>query len=388
MKRGNVLVVGNSGVGKSTLINAVLGAEIAETGHSPEGTTKTLKAYESDIIPFRMIDTMGFEPSLIAELKAINAVKKWSRESAKAGNEDNQINVIWFCVDGTSRKLFPKAINSLSRATAMWPTVPVIVVITKSYSVPEREENIQMVREAFEEQKRFAKNLRAIIPVVASTYRLNDTAYAAPEGIAELIETTNDLMPEGVKAAATDIAAFNLSRKRFLSHGLVAAATAAGVVVGAVPIPFADAAILSPVEVAMVNTLAKIYGIDKNEGSKRFFNSIVEVGTVSVAARAVISALKAIPGLNLGASVLNAVIAGSIIAALGEGSIYAFEQVYQGHRSIEETEWVGKLMESVLSQQFVGKVQSAAEKLDDNSDNDSIVKVILDLFKGDGKKSE
>lgn len=88
-------------------------------------------------IPFRIIDTVGFEPSLFKELEAINAVKKWSRESAKEGKEDTQINVIWFCVEGTSSKLFPKTIKDLSRATVMWPSVPVVVVITKSYAAPE-----------------------------------------------------------------------------------------------------------------------------------------------------------------------------------------------------------------------------------------------------------
>ena len=188
MERGNVLVIGNSGVGKSTLINAVLGEEKAKTGWGTSGTTVELEIYESKMIPFRIIDTVGFVPSFIKEHKAINAVKKWSKNSAKKGREDNKINVIWFCVEGTTRKLFPEAIKDLSRATSMWRSVPVIVVITKSYSVPEREKNIKMVNDAFAGQKRHLKNLRKIIPVVASAYVLNDIAFAAPEGIAELID--------------------------------------------------------------------------------------------------------------------------------------------------------------------------------------------------------
>ena len=168
MERGNVLVIGNSGVGKSTLINAVLGTEAAETGYGTEGITSKLEIYESDAIPFRVIDTIGFEPTFFKEWTAVQAVKNWSKACVKAGKEDNQINVIWFCVDGTSRKLFPKAIQSLSRATSMWKTVPIIVVITKSYSVKERAENIAMVEEAFAKQ-RISQNLKQIIPVVAQT---------------------------------------------------------------------------------------------------------------------------------------------------------------------------------------------------------------------------
>ena len=379
-ERGNVLVIGNSGVGKSTLINAVLGDERAESGWGKKGTTKELAIYDSKNIPFRIIDTVGFEPSLIIEFMAISAVKKWSKDSAKEGHEDNQINVIWFCVDGTSSKLFPTTLKNLSRATSMWGTVPVIVVITKSYSVPDREKNIEMVNNAFAEKQGNLKNLRNIIPVVASTYVLNDNAYAAPEGITELIDATNELMPEGIKAGEKDIAAFKLNRKRAMAHGITGVSTTAAVIVGAVPIPFGDAVILAPIETALVNALAQIYGINKNEESKQFFNSIVEVGTVSVVAKSAISALKAIPGVNLGASVLNAIIAGSIVA-LGEGTIYAFEQVYLGQKSVKDIDWVKKLIESKLSFQFTDSIKTVVEQITKETDKKAIAQIITDVSK-------
>lgn len=380
MGKGNILVIGNSGVGKSTLINAVLGNDCAKTGFGTGGTTGELAIYESEQLPFRVIDTVGFEPSFIKEQRAIGAVKKWSKESTQAGKEDTQINVIWFCVDGTSSKLFPKAITDLSRATSMWPSVPLVVVITKSFSVPDRAKNIEMVHNAFARQKRCAKNLKKVIPVVAQTYVLNDSAYAAPEGIAELIDVTNGLLPEGMKAAETDIATFKLKQKRVFAHSIVAVATTSAVVVGAVPVPFSDALILGPVEVGEVNSLAHIYGINKDEQAKKFLKSIVEVGTVGAAAKAIIDILKAIPGINLGVSVINAIIAGSIVATLGEGSIYAFEQVYLGKKTVDDIDWVQHLMEAKLAKSFVEKVSTTLQKNVGHMDNKAIVKMILELF--------
>lgn len=380
MEKGNVLVIGNSGVGKSTLINAVLGEKYALTGNGIEGTTKHLEIYESQEIPFRIIDTVGFEPSFVKELAAINAVKKWSKDSAKEGKTDNQINVIWFCVDGTSRKLFPKAIKDLTHATSMWPSIPVVVVITKSYAIPDRESNTLMVYDAFSSQKKYAKRLKKVIPVVAETYTLNENAYAPPEGITELIDTTNDLLPEGLKAAQHDIAAYKLNRKRALAHSVVGAATTSGIVVGAVPIPFPDAMILGTVEIAEVNALAIIYGIQKNEDSKKFLNSIVEAGTVSLAAKTAITTLKAIPGVNIGATALNAIIAGCIIATLGEGSIYAFEQVYLGKKTVEDIDWVRKLIESQFSSQFIDKAMMIAQMMTEKADKNAVKEAIFELF--------
>lgn len=379
MELGNVLVIGNSGVGKSTLINAVLGESTSVT-ITRELLVKEPLPSKSDYIPFRMIDTVGFEPSLFKTRQSIRSVKRWSENAVKEGREDAQINVIWFCVDGTSRRLFSETIKNLTRATSLWTSVPIIVVITKSYSVPERTENRQMVYDAFKAQKRFSRNLRGILPVVADTFVLNTEAFAPPEGIEELVELTNSLLPEGVRAAKDDIEAYKLTQKRTLAHSIVGASTAGAVMVGALPVPIPDAMILVPTEMAMLNAITFVYDLKKDKNSNEFLKSMVSAGTVSLTAKTALAALKAIPGLNIGVSVLNAVIAGSMVAALGEVSIFVLEQVRSGKKTMEDIEWVTKVVESKLSNQFVEKVAELIKTATDQSDKKTIVAAVLELF--------
>ena len=381
MRKGNVLVIGNSGVGKSTLINAVLGEEKATTGWENSGTTDHLEIYENDEIPFRIIDSVGFEPSFFKKKKAIDAVKKWSKNSAKNGNEDSKIDIIWFCVEGTSRKLFPDTIKSLSSATAMWESVPVIVAITKSYSEPERKINVEMVQNAFAKQKRYSKNLKKVIPVVAQDYVINDSSYVEPVGITELIEAINNFLPEGKKAADDDIYHYKIKRKKALAQGIVGTATTAGSVIGAIPISVADAPLLSGIEAGEITALARLYEIPKGEKSKQLMGTIIEAGTASAAAKGAISVLKSIPGVNLVAGVLNAVIAGCFVAAIGEASIYIFEQVYLGKKTAEDIDWVTKVIESKLSTELIEGATSVIKKVTDKTDQKTIGKYIMEMFK-------
>jgi uncharacterized protein (DUF697 family) len=169
-----------------------------------------------------------------------------------------------------------------------------------------------------------------------------------------------------------------LNRKKSFAHSIVGVSTAAGVTVGAIPIPFADAALLAPIEIAEINALAQLYGIKNQENSKDFLNSIVQVGTVSTVAKTALSALKAIPGVNLAAGVLNAIIAGGIVTAIGEGSIYAFEKVYTGEKSVEDIDWVKKVIESELSSQFVEKITVIAQQISENENIKDVGKLIND----------
>lgn len=381
--KGNVLLIGNSGVGKSTLVNAVLGEDRAETGFGTEGTTRELRIYENDAVSFRLIDSIGFEPTFLKEHAAIRAVQRWSKDSAKAGREDTQIHVIWFCVDGTAAKLFDKTIDNLIRATSMWKGVPVIVVITKSYSVPDREQNIRMIRNAFAKSKKGC-DLREILPVVAQAYVLNpefEGAWAPPEGIEELIAATDALMPEGMTAGAKAVEDYRLRVRRTLAHGTVATATAAAAVVGAVPlVNLADSAILTPLEVGMINAIARVYGIRKDDQLAVFSKSIVDVGAVTIAAKSLLSVLANIPGLQVAGDVLNAAVAGSIVAALGEVSVLAFEQIAQGKRSVADVEWVRSLVSGAMADGFAGKAESVLKGLREGADQQKIVSAVLKVF--------
>ncbi len=376
MKKGNVLVIGNSGVGKSTLINAVFDEQMAKTNWGISGGTAKLQIYEDDDTPFQIIDSVGFEPSLIKTHKAIGAIKKWSKECTKKGNENTQINVVWFCVDGAARKLFPDTVKYFAKAISIFKSVPVIAVITKSFSESDKCENIQMVQDAFATLKPGAVNLKKIIPVVAAPYILNDNSAIPPQGIEELIDATNELMPEGLQAGEKVLSNLKLNSKRLLAQTIIATSTTAGTVVGAIPIPFADAAILTPLEIAEITLLSQVYGIKNDEKAKQVFNTIVDVGTVGVAAKMVISGIKAIPGINIASSVLNGIIAGSFVMAIGEGSTAVFEQIYLGNKSLDDIDWITKVIESKFASELIEKVKSIAESVTDKTDSKSIGEVI------------
>lgn len=379
MEKGNVLAIGNLGVGKSTLINAVIGDDSDVKSWGKIGSASELAIYENEELNFRIIETVGYDSSFLKEQQAINSVKSWLKGKDKLEEGKNNINVIWFCVDATDKKSIPQSIEQLCKATSNWKSVPVVVLITKSYAEPEREKDMEAATVAYAKQKKFYQNFRKAIPVVASTYMLNENAFAPPEGITELIDITNELMPEGLQVAEKSLDNFKLNQKRTMAHGLVVAATSAAALVGAVPIPFPDALILTPIEAGLIGAIGKTYEIKKDIDSEKFFNTLIEMGTVGVIAKSAITAMKAIPGINLGASVINAIVAGAIVATIGEGAIYSFEQIHLGKKSILDTSWLNEVMESKQLPQIMGIIESATKKIDNKTNTKDIPKIILEI---------
>lgn len=168
--------------------------------------------------------------------------------------------------------------------------------------------------------------------------------------------------------------------RRLRAQSIIGVATTAGVIVGAIPIPFSDAVLLNKAENIEVNTIASIYEITKDDKSREFINTIIQVGTASSVITSAASALKAIPGVNLGTSVINAIIAGTIVAVIGEGAVFAFEQVSMGKRTIEDLEWLEKVMKSKFAAKFTKSVYTSFRQISTNAKKEEIVQIIKENF--------
>lgn len=378
--KGNVLVIGNSGVGKSTLINAVVGDDVAEVFWGTTSGTKEIKAYENPTLPFRLIDTIGFEPDFFKKWKAIHAVKKWMHKGLRQKRNDANINVIWFCVSGTERKLFTKTIESLLKATETFKSVPIIVVITKSYSVPEREENIQMVYDAFATFKS-KERLIDVIPVVAETYVLNEDAFAAPTGIATLIERTNSILPAGVKAAEGDIFNYLKHRKLFAAQRIVLTSTLVSLAAHIVPGPIVDDMIQKESIKQEVSRIAKIYDIPLNDQTKKILEAALKNSSDGLMKKFTVGKiLQKINKKNLPVQLVAAVISASVVFVYGQAAIYAFEQVAVGKKSLEDVQWLSALLSKKFDEHFFEQVAIILNNVADNGNAKNILKNIYDVL--------
>jgi len=388
MLKGNILVLGNSGVGKSTLINAVLGEDAAPTGWGVDSVTKEVRRYGGDNSMFYLVDSIGFQPDKKGSDNAVGAVKKWSAAGMKKGGGDNAVDMVWLCVDGTSRKLFPQTLEYFSKATAMWKNVPVIVVITKSYSETERNENVLMVNNAFAISKNISCNLKAVIPVVAKPYFFTETMFAPPYGISELIDRTMENMREGIDNSGETIASVRLKSKRIGAQLIIAGSVASAVAACAIPVPLADSAMLVPIELAEIRFISGNYEIKNDKIIEVISESIIAGGAATVAARTALSALKAIPGLNIAAAVLNSVVGGSMAALIGECTVFICEQQYLHNRDVEnDPEWVRSAVnEKFGSSEIISRVTEIAESIGGSKDNKNITSAIIKAFTKKDKK--
>ena len=151
---------------------------------------------------------------------------------------------------------------------------------------------------------------------------------------------------------------------------MVTSSVSLGLVVASLnPTTLPDATFLAPIEAIMIRSIAKIYEMETKSEAKEFIDILLQMGTVGLVAKKSIEMINAIPGIHVGAQVLNGLVAGTIIMLLGEGSTSIFEQIYLGNKTLKDIKWAQDYLQSQLTQTILDQVLGKVSKQIENKKN-------------------
>lgn len=332
----NVMLAGRVGVGKSTLVNAIFGQQIAETGVGPS-ITQTIERYSRSDTPIAVYDTPGIELGIEADLLA----KTYLTEiRAQLGEDDTRIHFCLYCVRARDER-FETVEAEVVKALAK--DVLVALVLTQC---PTSEDP---------RASKFAQYLDSLaLPVLDEkcfmTLAEEDRVAGvklAPFGLADLVSSIYHQLPDAQRHTLASYQRVSLELKVAEARRHVNFSMGTAALIAATPIPLIDSIPLSALQIGMLGQITTIMGFKANP--KAVATAFAAVLGVASAARTTASFFKIFPGIG---RTINATIASTTTKALGEAFITACTKVRQrqmGGETIHEEDIVSELLKELPS---------------------------------------
>lgn len=318
--RFNLAVFGKTGAGKSTLINAVFGGEVAPTGLG-QPVTRGLDYYPHPGGLLGIYDSEGFETGTSGDV-ILDGLQRLVEER-RSQPIDQHIHAVWYTVRWSDRR-FEMPQQSFVRGLAEMG-LPVIMVLTQ---VPAKDGAVHP------EAVQFAEFIRGLaLPLsptnqVVLTNALADSFTGAEAfGMQHLLDATYQVVPDVATAALTAVQILDWERKRQAARRVIRQSVALAGGVGATPIPFSDAAVLVPTQITMIARITAAYGLPQDRSrTLSAAASVVLTGGATMAGRYLVgTVLKFVPGGVIAGSAISATVAGALTSAVGSAWVRVCE---------------------------------------------------------------
>ena len=284
---------GKTGVGKSTLVNAIFGETVAATGI---GRPVTLGShlYVHRTGKLGIYDTQGLEVGRDTT-KIITELKRFI-DNSRAMPFAEQVHLAWYCVRATDRR-FEETEAAFIRELA-GVGLPVILVMTQVPGRRDAHGQLFLAPDAIE----LGRLIEGMGLPIDDGRAVMVNALADPftgveqHGLLDLLDATFRCAPDEAAEALTAAQKIDPARKAKAAEKAVNAATAAATGAGFTPIPFADAAVLVPIQIGMMAKIANIYDIPMQRATVA---SLAATTVTTQAGRAAATGLlKLVPGVG------------------------------------------------------------------------------------------
>ena len=254
-----LIAIGKTGVGKSTLINAVFGEELAKTGVGLP-VTKHCEAFAKEGNTLTIYDSKGLESgdnsNVLREIFNLIKTRNLSEESK------NHIHICWYCVQDGSNRLDGNEVKTIKE---MQKYIPVIIVITQAFGGRDSKLFINEI------SKMFKGDSIKIIPIMAleKTEKSDKGEIKIKSyGLNELIYESCRLLP---KARKQILAKIKLEKK--IKSAYETAYDSAITVAVLAPISIEDNSSLIRLQTFMMEEIALCFDYSASSAKKLFGGS-------------------------------------------------------------------------------------------------------------------
>ena len=329
-KKPTILVFGQVGVGKTTLIQKILGDDVVPNDaiSSYKPGTKSFVEYRNDYLT--LVDSMGFEPGMTIDDFKIG-IKSKVRELQTDSDIKNHIHLSWYCIQGSSARITDTDLKLIKDVLSSDRT---IVVITKSDITKDSQ---------------LSDMMNYLVESGIKRDRIVSVNETEEIGQRKLVDLSTEILPDAYKASFISKQKLNLDKKREYARTIIIKASTRASVLGL--IPYVDWVGILPLQLGMAANLATNYGFDPTEIDRKLFGAGF--------ATTIIGSL----GANLVFDIINPIfgaVAGSINAKATTGSLGVFINDY--FVSLHEAIQHGRGIDSVKPLNItVDKLKESAE---------------------------